>query len=359
MTSLCPSLLFQGLPSTPTLPPNPNIAIPDLPAVTMDKSSPSEHRETKSPEVRTRLPRFDRLADQLQLPADVSPTLSIDHDQDYEKRNRKLNRRIDIRILPLCCWVYLLNFLDRGNIGNSKVLNSETGDDLLQQTNMSASDYAITVTLFSLAYALFEVPSNWVMQHYVRPSLWLAILLLAWGALTIGFAGVHNYATVLALRFLIGVFEAGFFPGKQHLSSPTSAADLHSLKELFTSSPSGTASTNGLYESPLWSLSATSPELLVVPLLMVLATSTVLQGYLDFVGCLSLRASSRLSAPSCCSCSCPTIPLELDGCLRRTNASQKTAWLNEVADTTDPMLLGGRSCKHSSVHVCLLIILPM
>lgn len=131
----------------------------------------------------------------------------------YEQRNRKMNRRLDMRILPLCCWVYLLNFLDRGNIGNSRVLNAETGDDLLQQTNMTADGYAITVTLFSLAYALFEVPSNWVMKHYVRPSLWLAILLFSWGAFTIGFAGVQNYATVVVLRFLIGVFEAGFFPG--------------------------------------------------------------------------------------------------------------------------------------------------
>ena len=110
-----------------------------------------------------------------------------------------------------------LTSTDRGNIGNSKVLNEETGDDLLQQTNMTADGYALTVTLFSLAYALFEVPSNWVMKHYVRPSLWLAFLLFAWGALTIGFAGVQNYATVVSLRFFIGAFEAGFFPG---MSSP-------------------------------------------------------------------------------------------------------------------------------------------
>ena len=131
-----------------------------------------------------------------------------------ERRNKKLNRRLDKRVLPLCCWVYLLNFLDRGNIGNSKVLNAETGDDLLQQTGMTAKGYALTVTLFSLAYALFEVPSNWVMKHYIRPSIWLGFLLFAWGALTIGFAGVQNYATVVVLRFLIGMFEAGFFPGK-------------------------------------------------------------------------------------------------------------------------------------------------
>lgn len=97
--------------------------------------------------------------------------------------------------------------------GNARVLNQETGDDLLQQTRMTADGYAITLTLFSLAYALFEVPSNWVMKHYVRPSLWLGFLLAAWGCVTIGFAGVQNYATVLSLRLLIGIFEAGFFPG--------------------------------------------------------------------------------------------------------------------------------------------------
>lgn len=78
---------------------------------------------------------------------------------------------------------------------------------------MTSNDYAITLTAFSLAYAIFEVPSNWVMKHYVRPSVWLALLLGCWGVVTIGFAGVQNYATVLALRLLIGVFEAGFFPG--------------------------------------------------------------------------------------------------------------------------------------------------
>ncbi|KAI8623425.1 MFS transporter [Xylariaceae sp. FL1651] len=135
---------------------------------------------------------------------------------DYE-RSKRLNRRLDIRILPLCCWLYLLNFLDRGNIGNAKVLNQETGDDLLQRTDMTANGYALAVTLFSLAYALFEVPSNWIMKHHVRPSVWLATLLGAWGALTLGFSSVQNFATVLALRLLVGVFEAGFFPGIVYL----------------------------------------------------------------------------------------------------------------------------------------------
>ena len=52
------------------------------------------------------------------------------------------------------------------------------------------------------------VPSNWIMKRYVRPSVWLATLLGAWGVFTIGFAGVQTYAQVVVLRFFIGVFEA-------------------------------------------------------------------------------------------------------------------------------------------------------
>jgi len=128
-------------------------------------------------------------------------------------RIRRLRKAMDLRILPLCAFMYLLNYLDRGNIGNSKLLNSETGDSLMQQTNMSNLEYAIAVSLFAVAYAVFEVPSNWIMKRYVRPSRWLATLLFCWGILTIGFAGVKNFTQVTVLRFLIGMFEAGFFPG--------------------------------------------------------------------------------------------------------------------------------------------------
>lgn len=145
------------------------------------------------------------------------PTLESGGHVEDKTRTRRLVRAIDLRLLPLCAWIYLLNYLDRGNIGNGKVLNEETGDDLIQQTGMDDTKYAIAVSLFSLAYFLFEVPSNWIMKRYVRPSLWLGTLLLCWGLLTIGFSGVQNFATVVVLRFLIGAFEAGFFPGIVYL----------------------------------------------------------------------------------------------------------------------------------------------
>lgn len=113
------------------------------------------------------------------------PDLDLAYLND-KARNRRMARRADLRILPLCAWIYLLNYLDRGNIGNAKVLNKETHDDMLSQTGMSATDYAVAVSLFSLAYGIFEVPSNWIMKRYVRPSRWLGFLLFAWGVTTIG-----------------------------------------------------------------------------------------------------------------------------------------------------------------------------
>lgn len=76
---------------------------------------------------------------------------------------------------------------------------------MLSQTGMNASGYAITVTLFSVAYALFEVPSNWVMKHWVRPSVWLGGLLAAWGVLTIGYV----FSTCMQCIFIILQVEFG------------------------------------------------------------------------------------------------------------------------------------------------------
>jgi MFS family permease len=132
-------------------------------------------------------------------------------------RHRQLLRKIDWHLLPLCAFIYLLNYLDRSNIGNARVLNAETGDSLEQQTGLTDAGYSIMLTLFAIAYSLFDIPSNWVLKRYARPSYWLGSLMLCWGAVTLGFARVDNVATVMALRVLIGIFEAGFFPGMVYL----------------------------------------------------------------------------------------------------------------------------------------------
>src|ERR1700761_8015711 len=61
-------------------------------------------------------------------------TLNTNFVED-KQRSRSLRRRVDLRLLPLCAFIYLLNYLDRGNIGASKIMNEETKDDILDVTN--------------------------------------------------------------------------------------------------------------------------------------------------------------------------------------------------------------------------------
>ncbi|RFU79841.1 mfs transporter [Trichoderma arundinaceum] len=131
-------------------------------------------------------------------------------------RSRALVRKQDFRIIPITAGIYLLCYLDRSNIGNAKVLNSSTGNDLLTETHMTTYQYTIALMVFLIAYALFEVPSNYFLKK-LKPSRWIAFLMFSWGAITMGIAGTQNHASVTVVRFLLGVFEAaylqGLFPG--------------------------------------------------------------------------------------------------------------------------------------------------
>jgi MFS family permease len=138
---------------------------------------------------------------------------ALEYSAAYKKR---LTRKIDMHLMPLCAFIYLLNYLDRSNIGNGKILNQETGDSFLQKTHMTTADYSLVLTIFGIAYSVFDVPSNFIMKRYVKPSHWLGFLMLCWGVLTLAFGFVKNLGTVIGLRFLIGVVEAGIFPGNDY-----------------------------------------------------------------------------------------------------------------------------------------------
>ncbi|KAM0459785.1 hypothetical protein ACHAPV_000036 [Trichoderma viride] len=125
---------------------------------------------------------------------------------------KKLLRKQDLRIIPISAGIYFLCFLDRSNIGNAKILNVSTNDDLQQTADMSNKQFNIALMVFLVAYALFEVPSN-ILLKKLRPSRWLAFLMFCWGVTTMCMGATHSFATVTGVRFLLGVFEAGLFPG--------------------------------------------------------------------------------------------------------------------------------------------------
>ncbi|KAI1794062.1 MFS general substrate transporter [Ganoderma leucocontextum] len=137
------------------------------------------------------------------------PDLFCAVDSEAEQR---LVRRIDLRMITLSTAMYMLCFIDRFNIGNAKILNSDSGDSLEQSLRLTENQYLIALMVFFVAYTVFEVPSNYLLKKY-KPSRWFAFLMLVWGAVTMLIAATHNYGGLIATRFLLGAFEAGLFPG--------------------------------------------------------------------------------------------------------------------------------------------------
>ncbi|OCH91516.1 MFS general substrate transporter [Obba rivulosa] len=125
---------------------------------------------------------------------------------------KKLMRRLDWYLVPWLSFLYLLAFLDRSSIGNAKLYNMEA--DL----HITGTQYNIALTIFFFSYAIFEVPSN-VFLKRLRPSIWLSASMLLWGVMMTVQGLVHNYGGLLGMRWMLGLFEAGLFPGVNYYLS--------------------------------------------------------------------------------------------------------------------------------------------
>ncbi|PKS05502.1 hypothetical protein jhhlp_008880 [Lomentospora prolificans] len=128
------------------------------------------------------------------------------------RAERSLIWRQDLRIIPLSAAIYFLCFLDRANIGNAKILNYTSHNDMLTEVGMSSNQFVYTLLIFLVAYGVFEVPSN-ILLKKLRPSRWIAILMFTWGACTMCLAACNTFSQIMAVRWFLGVAEAGLFPG--------------------------------------------------------------------------------------------------------------------------------------------------
>ncbi|KAI0071230.1 MFS general substrate transporter [Panus rudis PR-1116 ss-1] len=110
------------------------------------------------------------------------------------------------RLLPILTALYLLSFLDRSNIGNAKILG------LASDLGVSPSEYNTSLALYFIAYVIFELPANIILKRF-NPQIWLPTLTLLWGIVSVCQGLVKNKAGLFGIRFLLGVTEAGLFPG--------------------------------------------------------------------------------------------------------------------------------------------------
>lgn len=134
-------------------------------------------------------------------------------DEEWVKQaDKKLLRKIDARLLPTMVFMYLLNFLDRSNLAQARLGTLE--EDL----GMKGTDFNLATSIFFVGYLLMQLPSNMLITR-LRPSIYLGTACCLWGVVSTCNAAVHDFKSLIVVRFFLGFVEAPFFPGAIFLMS--------------------------------------------------------------------------------------------------------------------------------------------
>ncbi|MEO0319025.1 MAG: hypothetical protein RL404_2702 [Pseudomonadota bacterium] len=114
-------------------------------------------------------------------------------------------RKVAWRLIPLLLLCYVIAYLDRVNVGFAKL-------QMMDELGFSNTVYGLGAGIFFVGYFLFEVPSN-IILHKVGARVWIGRIMITWGFLSAAMMYVSSPEMFYVMRFLLGIAEAGFFPG--------------------------------------------------------------------------------------------------------------------------------------------------
>jgi D-galactonate transporter len=114
-------------------------------------------------------------------------------------------RKVTWRLLPFLMLCYVVAYLDRVNVGFARL-------QMLSDLGFSETVYGLGAGMFFIGYFTFEVPSN-IILHRIGARTWIARIMITWGIVSALFMFIKTPFSFYALRFVLGVAEAGFFPG--------------------------------------------------------------------------------------------------------------------------------------------------
>ncbi|KAI8139421.1 major facilitator superfamily domain-containing protein [Fennellomyces sp. T-0311] len=139
----------------------------------------------------------------------IGPPLGDDDESTYDidpVKERKLVRKLDIRMLIWSFFAYFANLLDRNNLQNAFTMGMK--DDL----GLDSEVYNWSVTMFFIGYVILQIPSNMVISK-VLPRWFLPSIVVLWGAIVCFMSLIKTYQALWGLRFVMGLTEAAFYPG--------------------------------------------------------------------------------------------------------------------------------------------------
>ncbi len=118
---------------------------------------------------------------------------------------KRLYNRITLRLIPYLFFLYILAYLDRVNVGYAVV-------ELKSDLHLADAIFGLGAGIYFLGQFCFDLPSNLLLSK-VGPRVWIARIMVSWGLVATLMTLMRGAHSFLLLRFLLGVTEAGFFPG--------------------------------------------------------------------------------------------------------------------------------------------------
>ncbi|MFW2391872.1 MAG: MFS transporter [Methyloceanibacter sp.] len=129
----------------------------------------------------------------------------MDHEQTSDGYLSAAIAKATYRLIPFLCLAYTVNFLDRVNVGFAALhMNADLG--------FSPAVFGFGAGIFFLGYIVFEIPSNLALQRF-GARIWIARIMISWGLIACAMALVRGETSFYVSRLLLGIAEAGFFPG--------------------------------------------------------------------------------------------------------------------------------------------------
>ncbi|KAJ6134596.1 hypothetical protein N7523_000918 [Penicillium sp. IBT 18751x] len=127
-------------------------------------------------------------------------------------REKQIMRKVDLRLIVGAALGYSVNLMDRGNVGMAAI------GGMLTDLNFNGTRYSLVVLMFFITYVVFQPPAT-VLIRKMGPPYFLSLMVFCWGALMLGMGFAKKWEEILAIRILLGVFAAGYFPGCMYLLS--------------------------------------------------------------------------------------------------------------------------------------------
>ena len=136
----------------------------------------------------------------------LPPLLQGMTQDELHKLDRRTTLKIDLRLMPMLILIYILNYLDRNNIASARLGGIE------KELGMHGSQWETVISILFVGYITMQIPANLLLEKFGRPSIFIAVVMTLWSTISACTAAVQSYGGLIAIRVLLGIVEAGFFP---------------------------------------------------------------------------------------------------------------------------------------------------